>query len=71
MPDYRIKIHMKVGADKEGIRWHPSYDVKHVRSLVEQKVKKKIGMAAVKLIEVDMLSYSIAGRSDSKNLSME
>ena len=67
----RIKIHMKVGADKEGIRWHPSYDVNHVRALVEQKVKKKIGMAAVKFIDVDIVSKSTGDKSETKNLSFD
>jgi hypothetical protein len=57
VPDYRVEILMKVGADKEGTRWHPSHDVNHVRALVEQKVKKKIEMAAIKFIDVDMVSY--------------
>jgi hypothetical protein len=71
VPDYRIKIHMKVGTDKEGIRWHPSYDVNHVSALVEQKVKKKIGMASFKLIEVDIVSNSTGSRIETKNLSFD
>ncbi|HMC84434.1 MAG TPA: hypothetical protein VKI61_02875 [Chitinophagaceae bacterium] len=62
---------MKVGKSKEGIRWHPSYDVNHVRTLVEQKIKKKISMAAVKLIEVDIVSHTANGRSETKNLSFD
>jgi len=39
-----------------------------VHTLVEKKIKKTIRMSAVELIEVDMLSYSIVGRSDSKSV---
>jgi hypothetical protein len=62
---------MKIGNHKQGIRWHPSYEVEHVRALVDKKVKRTIGMAAVKLIEVTLVSHSTGNRSESKNLTME
>lgn len=62
---------MKIGARKEGIRWHPSFEVDHVRALVKKKVKRTIGMNAVKWIDIDIVSHSTGTRMQTKNLGME
>jgi hypothetical protein len=53
MPDYIITVYMKVGEPKTGTRWYSSYDVEHVRFLVEKKVRETIGFFCVERIEVE------------------
>jgi hypothetical protein len=71
VPDYRITIHMKVGNNKTGVRWHPSYDVNHVKSLVEVKVRKLLGTAVVKWIDVEIVARSTGNRMETKNLNLQ
>ena len=71
MPDYQITIYMKIGLPKQGVRWHPAYDIDQVRALVEKKVKRNIGMAAVKWIDIEIVSHTTGAGMDTKNLSME
>ncbi len=54
MPDYIITIHLKIGKPKMGVRWHPSYDLEHVKSIVEQKVKIAMGTAIVEKVDVTL-----------------
>ncbi len=68
MPDYRITIYMKIGKPKKGVRWHPSYDLFHVRPLVEKKVYEAFGIAAVKDIVVEIIRGTGSKVSDSKPL---
>jgi hypothetical protein len=62
---------MKIGRSKVGIRWHPSYDTDYVHALVEKKIRKTIGISAVKWIEVDIVARSKGDRMDTKNLESE
>jgi hypothetical protein len=55
MPNYRITIKMKMGNDKTGIRFFPSYYIDHVRFLVREQVKNSIGMFPVSEILVEMI----------------
>jgi hypothetical protein len=59
---------MKIGKPKSGIRWHPSYDADHVRSLVAAKVYNTLGKAAVDWIEVVHTARTTGSRMDTKNL---
>ena len=68
MPDYKITIHLTIGKPKVGVRWHPSYDTDHVKGLVEKKVRKTLGNAPVKWIEVEIVARSRGDKMDTKNL---
>jgi hypothetical protein len=70
MPDYRIRLHMKMGKPKVGVRWHPSYDADQVRDLVEKKIRKTIGMSAVQWIDIERIAWTKGDRMDSKKLEM-
>ncbi len=62
---------MKIGPPKQGVRWHPAYDIDQVRELVEKKVKRTIGMNLVKWIDIDIVSHSTGTRMQTKNLGLE
>ena len=68
MPDYLIKIHMRKGSPKSGIRWHASYDKDWVRKEVEEKIKKTIGMQAVKWVDVEIAPHLTGTRIETKHL---
>jgi hypothetical protein len=55
VPDYRITLKMKLGPDKVGVRYYPSYDLDHVRWQVHQRILKTIGMFPVAEIIVEMM----------------
>jgi hypothetical protein len=46
-------------------------DIDHVRTLVEKKVRRTLGMAAVKWIDIEIVSHTTGARMDTKNLSMK
>ncbi len=69
MPDYLITIHLKIGKPKQGIRWHPSYDAYHVRSLVTQKAYKTIGKSMIDWIEVVPTARNSSLKIDTKPLT--
>ena len=71
VPDYMITIYMKIGPHKQGVRWHPAYDVNQVRSLVEKKIERTLGRDAVQGIDIALVSNSTFSHRDTKNLSME
>ena len=60
-----------IGKPKQGVRWHLSYDVDHVFALVEKKVNRTLGTAAVNRIDVEIVSHTTGSQMDTKNLSME
>jgi hypothetical protein len=62
---------MKIGKPKQGVRWHPSYDADHVLALVQKKIKRTLGTAVVKWVDVEIVSHTSGARMDTKNLSME
>jgi hypothetical protein len=62
---------MKIGKPKEGRRWHPSYDTDYVHSIIEKRVRKTMGMSAVKWIDVEIISRSSGDRMDTKNLDID
>jgi hypothetical protein len=70
VPDYKITIFVTIGKPKVGVRWHPSYDVDHVKTLVEKKVRKTLGIAAVKWVEVIIVSRTKGDKMDTKNLEI-
>jgi hypothetical protein len=59
---------MKIGKPKSGVRWHPSYDADHVRSLVSAKVHKILGTASVDWIDVVPTARTTGERMDTKLL---
>jgi hypothetical protein len=68
VPDYIITIHLKIGKPKMGVRWHPSYDLEHVKSIVEQKVKLALGMAVVVKVDVALAPVGFRKKNDAKPL---
>jgi hypothetical protein len=68
VPDYRITIHMRNGAPKTGVRWQTSYDGDYVRRLVEERIKKTIGMNYVKWIDLDIVIHISGPRTETKPL---
>jgi hypothetical protein len=59
---------MKIGKPKQGVRWHPAYDIEQVRAVVEKKVKAALGTAAVDWIDVTTTSRNLGTRMDTKSL---
>jgi hypothetical protein len=70
VPDYLITIHMTIGNPKSGLRWHSSYDIDHVKALIEAKVRKVLGKAAVKWVDVELVVRKTDTRMDTKNLNL-
>jgi hypothetical protein len=59
---------MRKGPPKTRIRWHISYDADYVLRIVEDKVKKTIGMSSVKWIDVDIVAHFTGPRIETKPL---
>ena len=70
VPDFRITIHLKTGPPRSGVRWHPSYDVDHVKGLVEAKVRKLYGRAAVKWVDVEIVARTSGPKIETKSLNL-
>lgn len=68
MPDYIITIILKVGKAKRGVRWYPSYDLEHVKSIVEQKVKMALGTAVVEMVHVALAPEGYKKKGETKSL---
>jgi hypothetical protein len=68
VPDYLITIHLKSGTYKQGVRWHPAYDIEQVQAVVEKKVKATLGMAAVDWIDVKTMGRNVGTGKDTKTL---
>lgn len=68
VPDYIITIILKVGKPKRGVRWHPSYDLEHVKSIVEQKVKMALGTAVIDKVDVAIAPQGFGKGVDAKPL---
>jgi hypothetical protein len=68
MPDYIINIYLKIGKPKMGVRWHPSYDIDLVRSLVEKKVYLALGTAIVDKIDVALAQEGFRKGVEAKSL---
>jgi len=60
---------MTIGKPKVGVRWHPSSDPDYVKGLVEKKVRKTLGTAQVKWIEVEIVARTTGDRM-AKNLNI-
>jgi hypothetical protein len=68
MPDYIITIILKIGKPRMGVRWHPSYDLDLVRSLVEKKVQLALGTAIVEKVDVALAPQGFQKKGDTKSL---
>jgi hypothetical protein len=64
LPNYLITVFLKTG-----VRWHPSYDADHVKALVAGKVRKTLGTAAVKWVDLEIVARTTGDRMDTKNLT--
>jgi hypothetical protein len=59
---------MMIGPPKQGVRWHPAYDIELVRAVVEKKVKAALGTAAVDWIDITTSGRNVGAREDTKTL---
>lgn len=66
MPDYLLTIYMKIGEPKTGVRWYSSYDLEHVRYLVESRVREAIGFFCVDRVEVEPADQSTDHKLQAK-----
>jgi hypothetical protein len=68
VPDYIITIIMKIGKPRYDVRWHPSFDLDHVKSIVEQKVKIALGTAILERVDVAVAPEGFGKGIDAKTL---